>query len=188
MYIWKGHCQSLICYQKPPFRISFRAYNNFSTDFSDLNNLGDQITRNVHQQLAPLQNLGARITADVNRQLEPLRSREYINNAYSRVYPQPVVYQQPFIPPPQPFLGPNLNLPQLDNLGQMIQQSVNEGLEPVRAMEITAKMKNGVGGTTIATHLPAGTPPYEILFEFSIQALQFSFGICRLIVTYTEVI
>lgn len=121
-----------------------------------MNNLGDQITRHVNQQLAPLQNLGARISADVNRQLEPLRSGKFYTNVYSHVDPQPVVFQQPFIPPPQPFLGANLELSRLDNLGQQIQQSVYQGLEPVRALEITMKMKNGIGGVTLATHQPEG--------------------------------
>ncbi|XP_018567164.1 uncharacterized protein LOC108907831 isoform X2 [Anoplophora glabripennis] len=52
--------------------------------------------------------------------------------------------------------GANIDLSGLDNLGEQIQQSVYEGLEPVRALEITTRMKNGVGGTTIATHLPEG--------------------------------
>lgn len=47
-------------------------------------------------------------------------------------------------------------LAQLNNLGDQITQSVNQGLEPVRAMEIVFAMKEGVGGITIATHSPSG--------------------------------
>lgn len=44
----------------------------------------------------------------------------------------------------------------LNNLGHQIEQSVQQGLEPVRAMEIQFAMKGGIGGVTIATHSPSG--------------------------------
>ncbi|KAJ8938263.1 hypothetical protein NQ314_011543 [Rhamnusium bicolor] len=50
----------------------------------------------------------------------------------------------------------NSGMAQLDNLGQQIEESVYQGLEPVRAIEIVFNMKGGIGGTTIATHLPQG--------------------------------
>lgn len=50
----------------------------------------------------------------------------------------------------------NSRLSSLDGLGNKIQQSVYDGLEPVRAIELNFKIRDGVGGTTIATHQPGG--------------------------------
>lgn len=44
----------------------------------------------------------------------------------------------------------------LENLGSQIEETVNRGLQPVRAMELKNSMKHGVGGITIATHSPSG--------------------------------
>lgn len=37
----------------------------------------------------------------------------------------------------------------LENLGAQIEQSVYQSLEPVRALEVIAKMKDGIGGVTL---------------------------------------
>ncbi|KAJ8926098.1 hypothetical protein NQ315_009955 [Exocentrus adspersus] len=100
-------------------------------DFNNLANLGQRISDMVNRQLAPLQNLNQRIQTDVQRQI--------LNNDNRRFFEVPMP-----------------DLTGLNNLGQQIQQSVYESLEPVRALELVMKMKNGVGGVTIATHLPEG--------------------------------
>ncbi|KAJ8978755.1 hypothetical protein NQ317_002160 [Molorchus minor] len=103
------------------------------------NNLGETIRENVNRQLAPLKKLegdpvGVQSVQDV---VDRYSADDDVNTGRY-----------------------NPNLDRLDlglgNLGSQIQESVFQALEPVRAMEITFKMKDGVGGTTIATHLPGG--------------------------------
>ncbi|XP_050316057.1 uncharacterized protein LOC126750470 [Anthonomus grandis grandis] len=45
---------------------------------------------------------------------------------------------------------------ELAGLGDRISQQVYDSLEPVRALELNMKMKNGVGGVTVATVQPSG--------------------------------
>ncbi|XP_060536794.1 uncharacterized protein LOC132708467 [Cylas formicarius] len=80
-----------------------------------------------------LDTLGQRISASVNEQLRPLQHLgSRINNQVAK------------------------QVSGLENLDSQISQSVYQGLEPVRAMEIMFKMIDGVGGTTITTYYPSG--------------------------------
>lgn len=80
-----------------------------------------------------LDGLGSRISASVQAQVAPLRGLgERIN---SKV---------------------NTQLNDLNGLGDRISQQVHQQLEPVRAIELNFKMRDGVGGVTIVTHSPEG--------------------------------
>ncbi|CAH1123971.1 unnamed protein product [Ceutorhynchus assimilis] len=95
-------------------------------DYGNLDNLGERISAQVRHQLAPLDGLGERINAQVQNDLRPMQV-----NLQNR-------------------------LSDLEGLGDRISQKVHQNLEPVRAIELNFKMKDGVGGSTIATHSPGG--------------------------------
>ncbi|KAL1516684.1 hypothetical protein ABEB36_000564 [Hypothenemus hampei] len=91
------------------------------------------INNDLNKALAPLDDLGARISEQVHANLQGL------DNLGSQINQQ---VQE--------------NIHGLDNLGSQISQSVYESLEPVRALEIKAKLKNGIGGVTLVTYQPSG--------------------------------
>ncbi|ENN71770.1 uncharacterized protein LOC109543843 [Dendroctonus ponderosae] len=98
----------------------------YGQNYDFLENLGSRISSQVQAGLAPLQGLGDRINAQVQQSLAGPKA-----NIKSR-------------------------LGSLDGLGTQIEQSVYHGLEPVRAIELNFKMRDGVGGITIVTHQPGG--------------------------------
>ncbi|XP_066139393.1 uncharacterized protein [Euwallacea fornicatus] len=98
-------------------------------NFGGLDNLGDTISASVTNALKPLEGLGSQINGQVQKVLQ-----------HSQNIEQDV----------------NRGLSSLDGLGSQISQSVYQGLEPVRAIELNFRLRDGVGGITIATHQPSG--------------------------------
>ncbi|XP_066253553.1 uncharacterized protein [Euwallacea similis] len=98
-------------------------------NFDELDNLGDSISTSVTSALKPLEGLGSQINGRIQKVLQHTQDIEQ---------------------------NVNRGLSGLDGLGSQISQSVYQGLEPVRAIELNFKMRDGVGGITIATHQPSG--------------------------------
>ncbi|KAF7284511.1 hypothetical protein GWI33_022098 [Rhynchophorus ferrugineus] len=129
-----------------------------------LSTLGQRINAQVQQELAPLQGLGARINVNVQNNLQHLQNDLNTLDDLSTLGQRINAQVQRNLAPLQ-GLGARINARvqnsvqhmqnDLSTLGERITQNVEEGLKPVRALELNRRMMDGIGGQTIVTHFPS---------------------------------